>query len=296
MLRTTVKGLLARKLRLLTTSLAVLLGVAFMSGTLVLTDTIGKTFDSLFADVYDGTDAYVRSPATVGDGQSDAPRPRVAAELVDTVAAVPGVERAEGTVRGYAQVVGSDGKVVGDLGNGAPTYGSIWSDHPDLNAFNLVEGRAPAADDEVVIDRGVADEGELQVGSRTTVLTQAGSTPVTVSGIATFGEADNAGGASFVLFTSTASTSTERMTWRRLAPMARSRAISRVRWATMIENVLWMMNDPTKRAITANVSMNVLKKPMPDFTASCSSAVISAPVSVSTSAGSASAMRVRSSS
>ena len=60
MFQTTLKNLAARKLRLLTTSVAVLLGVAFMAGTLVLTDTIGKTFDELFADVYEGTDAYVR--------------------------------------------------------------------------------------------------------------------------------------------------------------------------------------------------------------------------------------------
>ena len=60
MFQTTLKNLAARKLRLLTTSFAVLLGVAFMAGTLVLTDTIGKTFDGLFAEANDGTDAYVR--------------------------------------------------------------------------------------------------------------------------------------------------------------------------------------------------------------------------------------------
>ena len=60
MFRTTLKNLAARKLRLLTTSIAVLLGVAFMAGTLVLTDTIGKTFDSLFANVNSGTSAFVR--------------------------------------------------------------------------------------------------------------------------------------------------------------------------------------------------------------------------------------------
>ena len=63
MFRTTIKDLSARKLRLLTTSIAVLLGVAFMAGTLVLTDTIGQTFDDLFADVNSGTDAYVRGEA-----------------------------------------------------------------------------------------------------------------------------------------------------------------------------------------------------------------------------------------
>ena len=60
MWRVTLRGLLAKKLRLFTTALAVMLGVAFMAGTFVLTDTMGKVFDDLFADVNAGTDAYVR--------------------------------------------------------------------------------------------------------------------------------------------------------------------------------------------------------------------------------------------
>ena len=88
MLRTAIKTLLARKLRLLTTSLAVLLGVAFMSGTLVLTDTIGKTFDQLFADAYSNTDTIVRGvePEFGGD------RPELDAALLDVVSRTDGRE------------------------------------------------------------------------------------------------------------------------------------------------------------------------------------------------------------
>ena len=86
MLRMTVKGLLARKRRMITTALAVTLGVAFMAGTLVLTDTIGKTFDDLFGDVFRNTDAVVRAEAAFeGPDNSGTQRGRVDAALVDTV-------------------------------------------------------------------------------------------------------------------------------------------------------------------------------------------------------------------
>ena len=83
MFRTTLKDLSARKLRLLTTSIAVLLGVAFMAGTLVLTDTIGKTFDDLFADVNSGTDAYVRAELAFDSDWFGDQRPRLDTALVD---------------------------------------------------------------------------------------------------------------------------------------------------------------------------------------------------------------------
>ncbi|MBA3303294.1 MAG: hypothetical protein H0U26_05405, partial [Acidimicrobiia bacterium] len=82
MLKVTVKSLLARRFRLVTSGLAVLLGVAFMAGALVLTDTIGRTFSDLFAGVNAGTDAYVRSTGTLGGDGFDGQRARIDAALV----------------------------------------------------------------------------------------------------------------------------------------------------------------------------------------------------------------------
>ena len=144
MLRATIKDLWARKIRLVTTGLAVLLGVAFMSGTLVLTDTIGRTFDDLFANVNKGTDALVRAEATLeggfGPGGGEA-RPRVTADLVAIVAAVDGVAVARGTILGYAQVVGKDGKAVGSQ-QGPPTFGGEWADDA-LNPSGSARGGRP---------------------------------------------------------------------------------------------------------------------------------------------------------
>ncbi|HET7490190.1 MAG TPA: ABC transporter permease, partial [Acidimicrobiales bacterium] len=153
MFRTTLKGLLARKGRLFMTALAVTLGVSFMAGTLVLTDTIGKTFDDLFADVYKDTDAVVRAKAAFEGPQGiGAQRGRVDSSLVATVQAVDGVRAAEGEIFGYARLVGADGKAVGNPEMGAPTVGVNWPANPAFNPFRLQEGTEPRTGDEVVID------------------------------------------------------------------------------------------------------------------------------------------------
>src|SRR5262245_39560839 len=200
MLRTTLKGLAARKFRLFATSLAVTLGVAFMAGTLVLTDTIQKTFDDLFSDIYDDTDAVVRAEAAF-DSAGVEQRGRVDASLLDTVASVDGVADAQPDIRGYAQLVDQDGNAVGDPENGPPTLGGNWIDSEELNGFTISDGSPPQADDEVVIDKKSADDTGYQVGDAAQVLVKGGPQDVTIAGIARFGDADSPGGASFVLFT-----------------------------------------------------------------------------------------------
>src|SRR5918993_3121451 len=147
MFKLTIKELAGKKLRLITTALAVMLGVAFMAGTLVLTDTIGKSFDGLFAEAYSGMDAYVRGERVI-QGSNDTPS--IDASTLDTVRSVPGVEAASGVVSGYAQLVDHDGKAIGNPGTGAPTLGDAWLDDPELNFYDLVDGHAPVAPDEIV--------------------------------------------------------------------------------------------------------------------------------------------------
>ena len=114
MLKTTLAGLLARKLRVFTTSIAVLLGVAFMAGSLVLTDTIGKTFETMFADIYEGTDAYARGRSEIESDMGGSSRSRLDAAVLETIRGVDGVAVAEPDIQGYAQVVGKDGKAIGN--------------------------------------------------------------------------------------------------------------------------------------------------------------------------------------
>ena len=202
MIRIVFEGLLARKLRLFATALAVTLGVAFMAGTLVLTDTISRTFNDLFANVYQGTDAVVRGTAAFnGPLFTGEQRALVGAGLVQALSRVPGVAADQGVVSGYARLVGKNGKALGNPANGAPTLGGNWSTSPQLNQFRLVAGHAPRAANEVVIDKKSATDGQLSVGDTTTVLVQGPPQRVRIAGIATFGTADSLAGASMVLFT-----------------------------------------------------------------------------------------------
>ena len=202
MLRVTIRGLLAHKRRLVSTFLGVFFGIAFLAGTMMLSDTIGKTFDELFADVYRDTDAVARSASKIdGEFGAEDVRGRIDASLVDVAADVDGVKAAEGFVQAYGQIIGSDGDPVGDPNQGAPTFGADWPDNDELNPFALTEGREPRADDEIVIDKQSADTGDLTIRDRTTVATKSGPVDVEVVGIAKFGDADSPGGASFAMFT-----------------------------------------------------------------------------------------------
>ena len=202
MFRVIMRGLLARKFRLFTTALAVTLGVAFMAGTLVLTDTIGQTFNDLSAGVYKGTDAVVRATAVFNGPQfTGEQRPFVNASLAGTLSRVPGVAAAEGSVIGYTRLIGKDGKALGNPANGAPTLGGNWNQVAALNPWHLVAGHAPQAADQVVIDSKSARDGHLPVGDFTTVLVKGPPQRVRVVGIIGFGTADSPGGASMVLFT-----------------------------------------------------------------------------------------------
>jgi putative ABC transport system permease protein len=199
---TTIRGLVAHKLRLVATALAVTLGVAFMAGTLVLTDTVTKTFDDLFADIYTTTDVVVR-----GEGVFDAgpegfgvQRVRVDESVLADVRGVPEVAEAQGGVFGYARLVGSDGEALGNPETGAPTFGGDWTESERLNPFRIVEGRPPAADDEVVIDAKSARDGKLAVGDTTTVLVQGPPLTVRISGICKFGSVDSPAGSTVTLF------------------------------------------------------------------------------------------------
>jgi putative ABC transport system permease protein len=188
MWRITVKGALAHRLRYALTALAVLLGVAFIAGTLVLTDTTNGAFNSLYNQVYGGTAAVVRAVQPFDPGLSFiSSRPRVSSSLVPVVEKVPGVQAAAGTINGYAQLVGKDGKAIGVASNGPPEIGTSWTDNPALNQLRVLPGGTPPrAGDEVVIDEHSADVGHFRVGDRVRILTQGAPGTYVISGIATW--------------------------------------------------------------------------------------------------------------
>ena len=193
---------MAHKSRLITTFLAVALGVAFVSGVLVLTDTVNRTFDDLFSDVFRDTDAVVRSNQEIDQGFGGGEvRGTIDEDLVDEVRDVDGVADADVSVDGFARIIDKDGDPMGNPAMGAPTFGTNWGEVEALNPFTISDGGPPESDDEVVIDRRSAKNAGYEVGDTVPVQTQAGTADYTLSGIAKFGSADSPGGASFAMFT-----------------------------------------------------------------------------------------------
>ena len=196
MLRAVLRNLRAHKLRLVLSTLAVTLGVAFVVGTFVFTDTLQQTFDDLFSQT---TSDVVVEPETGTSDDFATGSATLPASMVDTVSSVEGVEKAAGTILvNGLQIIGTDGEAVAS--SGAPNYGSNWSDDVDLAPYRLVDGRGPTAAGEVAIDSQSAEAGGLQVGDTAQLVTPGAPTDATVVGVFRFGTSGNLAGASIAAF------------------------------------------------------------------------------------------------
>ncbi|GAC1362841.1 MAG: ABC transporter permease [Actinomycetota bacterium] len=208
MLKATLKSLLAHKLRLALTALAVVLGVGFMAGTLVFTDTIKNSINGLFAKTTAGKSAVVRGQAQFTDkgarggqhGFGGNARPLVPQSLLATVKAVPGVVVADGSVQGVLSLVGGDGKALAGAARGAPTLGFAWEPDRALSALVLRSGRAPERPGELVLDRKTATANKLTVGTPVIATGNLGPQPFVIVGIVGFGSQDTLAGATIVAF------------------------------------------------------------------------------------------------
>jgi len=203
MWRATIKSLLARKLRLALTAVAVVLGVGFMAGTLIITDTALHSFDGLFGDVYKGTDVVVQAKTAFtpdqggpggGGGQLGDPIP---ADVLGDVQAVPGVRAANGDVSGLAEI--TDPATGESIQNGgAPTIGNSWD--PSVTSLIIAEGKAPVGPSAVLIDAGTAADHNLSVGQKLQIVASTGSGTFTISGIGRYQNSDSLLGATLAIF------------------------------------------------------------------------------------------------
>src|SRR5262245_55121198 len=190
----TLKGLLAHKLRLMLTALAIILGVTFISGTFVLTDTLHDTFTTLFSSIYSKIDFQVRGVAQFGHNTPNAVRNPVPGSLLTKIRAINGVQAADGTVQGYAQFVAHDGKAIQT--GGAPTLGINYSRDPRISVLRIVAGGPPVTASDVLMDAGTAQKYDFSVGQRVRMLFAGPSRTFTITGIAQFGTVSNLAGAS----------------------------------------------------------------------------------------------------
>ena len=203
MIRVALRGISGRKFRTLLTAIAIVLGVAMMSGAYVLTDTIDKAFNAIFVESYAGTDAVI-SGEDAGisfEGEQSEPAP-IPEDVLEQVRGVAGVDVAAGSVTDFqTKLLKPDGESI-DTG-GAPSFAFGLETAPEYDRFNplnLVEGRWPSGSEELAIDEGVADDEKLAVGDRIGVAALGPAQEFEIVGIARYGDLSSLGGATFAIF------------------------------------------------------------------------------------------------
>lgn len=207
MLKATFKTLMAHKGRLLLTALAVIIGVGFMAGTFVLTDTVKTSIDGLISSGTAGKAVVVRGVSVNGNssngiggggGLGGNALPLVPETLIPTIKAVPGVTAVDGAVLGTV-ILSRNGTSLGPAG-GAPTVGLAWEPDRVLSLLKLSSGHAPEGPGQVVIDKKTATSRHVRIGDVVTVTGNLGPQPFTVVGIVTFGSQDTIAGATLTSF------------------------------------------------------------------------------------------------
>ena len=200
MISATLQGLMGRKLRTALTALAIVLGVAMVSGTFVLTDTMKRAFDDLFAGTYQNTGAVISGKEIVkGAAKSTVPE-----SLQGKVAALPDVKSASGAIfdisgtSDFVKLIGPNGKQLGSTQQ--PNFGWGFEPGQRANPTTLTSGKWAVGPDQVVIDAGTAKQDGYKVGDEIGVSGEGPQRNMTVSGIAKFGSVDSIGGATFAVF------------------------------------------------------------------------------------------------
>ncbi len=198
MFKLSVRGIRDHKARFAATTFAVVLGVSFVVASFVLADTIRTAFDDLFVEINAGVDLSVRSSSSIGsEGPEGTQRRPVPEDLLDEVQETEGVGVAAGQVGGFARVITPEGEPV--TTTGAPLLGVAWG--PDeLAPINLEAGSKPVGPGEIAVDRGTADEYDLEVGDQVRVEVAAGVVDAELVGVFTFGETNSLLGARVTAF------------------------------------------------------------------------------------------------
>ncbi|MFD0903752.1 ABC transporter permease [Actinomadura sediminis] len=180
MARVTLRNLAAHKIRLVLTAVAVILGVAFVAGTLIFTDSMNRQFDDMFSRIGQNVAVSVRATDVGGGG-----RP-VPAAVVESVKKVDGVENVVGNVTGYAGVLDRDGEVAGaPAEQGVPKLGVNWADDA---GFTMASGRAPRGPGEAALDTATAQDAGVGVGDSVRVVTSGPVQRMTVVGLIDTGD------------------------------------------------------------------------------------------------------------
>ena len=192
MLRATLRSLLARKLRLLLASFAILLGISFVSGAFVLTDSLSRVFDNLFASVNQGTAVSVQAVSKLGNDGGDL----VPQSVLDTVRKVDGVSEAIGDVGSITSLVLPNGKLLKKVG--PPVLGVSFHAGSSQESLLVKRGVAPVGPDQVAIDVSTATKEHLALGEQVGIIGKGPKRTATIVGLVGFRTTDSIAGATLV--------------------------------------------------------------------------------------------------
>ena len=199
MLKVALKGLAGRPVRALLTAIAIILGVAMISGTYILTDTINSGFDTIFSQSYKNADIVITGKAAFDSANgTTVEAPPMPESLLTKVQQLPDVALAAGSVTTDSlKLIGKDGKVISS--GGAPTLGfSVTPAGQPFNPTKLTEGSWPRGNDQIVIDKATAAANGFGVGDRVGVQAFGPARQLLITGIAEFPDV-NVGGATFAI-------------------------------------------------------------------------------------------------
>jgi putative ABC transport system permease protein len=200
--RVALRGLLGRKLRAVLTAFAIVIGVAMVSGTFVLTDTIKSAFTTVFTTVYQNTDAVISGKSAISSSNNgNSPTtPSLPASLLPRVQALPSVALASGGISDSAQLVGRNGKVISS--GGAPGLAFSYSPAGQhFNALTITSGRFPTAANEIDIDSSTASKKNYEVGDDIGVVARGPVQHYQIVGTVEIGGVSSLGGATIAIFT-----------------------------------------------------------------------------------------------
>ncbi|MDX6658857.1 MAG: putative transport system permease protein, partial [Solirubrobacteraceae bacterium] len=180
------KGMAARKLRTVLTAIAIVLGAAMVTGTLIVGHTVKGGFHEWYTQANGKSAAVITGHLTVRDSNADVatPTPPLPSSLVEHVRRVPGVVHAEGLVQGNSIVIDRSGNEIG--GAGPPSLVSSTITDPKLTPLHLVDGRMPSKGNEIAIDTWSASQAKTQIGGTIKLATETPTRTYTVVGLIKF--------------------------------------------------------------------------------------------------------------
>jgi putative ABC transport system permease protein len=198
-IRVALKGLLGRKLRATLTAFAIVLGVAMVSGSFVLTDTLGKTIDGVYETSYKQADAVISSKHAIKTEDGDREKPPFSDAILDDVQELPGVRAVEASVEDTTTLVDRKGKPIGEADSGTGV-GVDAEAGTSLSPVQLTAGEWPSAGGQIAIDQATADDQHFKVGDTIEAFADGPKAKYEITGLVGFGELDSLAGASIAVF------------------------------------------------------------------------------------------------